>query len=104
MLIDEIFEAIKYNEEEGCEAPFSHYEIEYDMSSETMVMNFVENYYFDGDNWGEIEVKRYSQRLAKFEGTTVQEYINLLIMFLNSPEEYKWIVGKINFIPMGVGL
>lgn len=104
MLIDKIFEAMEYNEEEGCEAPSSHYEIEYDMSSQTMIMNFIENYYFDGDNWGEIEVKRYSQSIAKYHDTTVEEYINLLISILNCPEEYNRFVRRINFIPMGVKL
>ena len=104
MLIDDIFEAINQHEEWEweSEAPFHHYEIEYDVEANRIEIFFIEEYHFDGDNWGEIDTKIIKTKVFFAEYISAEKYINLLISMFNNRRELEHLYGtspnKIRFV------
>ena len=105
MLLNDIVEAINENEETAweSEAPFTYYEVEYDIEVKRVEVFFVEEYHYDGDNWGEIETKCNKRRIFFAEHILPQKYMNLLIYVVNADQqeleyEYGDALKKVSFV------
>jgi hypothetical protein len=106
MLIDKILNAISETEEWvwESEAPFTYYNIKYDIKNKEVEVSFIEEYHYDGDNWGEIETMSDENPFYTEVNVSEKDFINLLITVTNSRQEldyrYGTIVNKINFVPL----
>ena len=96
MLIEDIVEAIEENEEWAweSEARFKYYSLTYDVETKRLELYFIEEYHFDGDNWGEIEKKISKSRVFYAEYIRAEMYINLLISIINNREELEHLFGS----------
>lgn len=43
----------------------------------------VEDYHFDGDNWGEIDVKSYKRKIGHID-VSIEEYLQAVCMYANN--------------------
>lgn len=79
--INEYEENLMYNTE--CNSYY--YLIDY--KNKTLIINEVDEYEFDGDEWGEIETKINIIKIKEIECNEI-EFINFLIRFYNTRETY----------------
>ena len=81
MLINDVLQKVKEIEEEvlfDVEAPSHYYDINYENGK--IILRENDEYHFNGDEWGEIEVKTNTYIIGEFD-CTIEEYINFIICF-----------------------
>ena len=97
MLLNDIVQAIHENEETEweSEAPYHHYNVKYDVDTKRLEVYFVEEYHYDGDNWGEIEARYVETKVFFAEFISAEKYINLLVSIVNkSRDELEYYYGN----------
>ena len=83
-----IMKVIQNTEEEvlfDVEAPAYWYEIEF--NNDELIIYEVDEYHFDGDEWGTIETKTNTTEIKKFECSLI-EFTNFVIQFYDNQISY----------------
>ncbi len=105
MLINDIVKTVQdYEENEwDSEARFKFYNVAYDTKTKIVKVFFVEEYHFDGDNWGEIETKSNARKILELEDVSAETYINMLVSVVNADQQeleyyYGNTLDKVSFV------
>lgn len=103
MLLKDIIKTIQENEEFEweSEAHSIFYNVKYDVESKRVSVDFVEEYHYNGDNWGEIDSKATEHEIFFAEHISAEHYINMLISLINkSEDELEYTLGLDGFFTL----
>lgn len=90
MLLDEIGSIVREHEEEvlfDVEAPAHWYEVEFKNNKVTLYE--IDEYHFNGDEWGEIETSTVYDELETFYNCSLKDFTNFVIQFFETKMLYR---------------
>lgn len=91
-MLNEIITNVKEYEEEilfDVEAPEHWYEVEF--KKDEVILYEVDEYHYNGDEWGEIKTSTTSNEINNWK-CTLEEFTNFVIQFFKWNKEYKNLI------------